>query len=104
LHLHVPTRPTQAIETIAYFSVAELLANVAKHSQAHRASVDVTAQNGLLRIEVTDDGTGGAVAGAGAGSGLAGLGDRVRAVDGRLRVSSPEGGPTVVTVSLPLHA
>jgi len=102
LHIDVPTRPTQAIETIAYFSVAELLANVARHSQARHAAVDVTTHNDRLRIEVTDDGTGGAVAGA--GSGLTGLGDRVRAVDGRLRVSSPEGGPTVVSVSLPLNA
>ncbi|MEA2587907.1 MAG: hypothetical protein QOH66_834 [Actinomycetota bacterium] len=102
LHIDVPTRPTQAIETIAYFSVAELLANVAKHSQAQHATVGVAAQHHRLRIAVTDDGTGGA--GAGAGSGLTGLGDRVRAVDGRLRVSSPEGGPTIVTVSLPLHA
>jgi signal transduction histidine kinase len=102
LHIDVPTRPTQAIETIAYFSVAELLANVARHSRARHAAVEVTTDNDRLRIEVTDDGTGGAVAGA--GSGLTGLGDRVRAVDGRLRLSSPEGGPTVVTVSLPLHA
>jgi signal transduction histidine kinase len=64
--------------------------------------VDVTTDNDRLRIEVTDDGTGGAAAGA--GSGRTGLGDRVRAVDGRLRLSSPRGGPTVVTVSLPLHA
>lgn len=102
LHIDVPTRPTQAIETIAYFSVAELLANVAKHSQARHAAVELTAKNDVLAIEVTDDGTGGTVAGP--GSGLTGLGDRVRAVDGRLLVSSPEGGPTVVTVSLPLHA
>jgi signal transduction histidine kinase len=102
LDIDVPTRPTEAIETIAYFSVAELLANVARHSRARHAAVAVTTHNDRLRIEVTDDGTGGAVAGA--GSGLTGLGDRVRAVDGRLRLSSPEGGPTVVTVSLPLHA
>jgi signal transduction histidine kinase len=62
----------------------------------------VTARDGRLRLKVSDDGIGGARAGA--GSGLSGLGDRVRAVDGRLRVSSPRGGPTVVTVSLPLHA
>ena len=102
LRIDVPVRPTQAIETIAYFSVAELLANVARHSRARSATVEVTARDHRLRLKVSDDGIGGAQAGA--GSGLSGLGDRVRAVDGRLRVSSPKGGPTVVTVSLPLHA
>jgi len=102
LRIDVPVRPTQAIETIAYFSVAELLANVARHSRAGSATVEVTARDDRLRLKVIDDGIGGAQAGA--GSGLSGLGDRVRAVDGRLRVSSPKGGPTVVTVSLPLHA
>jgi signal transduction histidine kinase len=102
LRIDVSVRPTQAIETIAYFSVAELLANVARHSRARSATVEVTARDGRLRLKVSDDGIGGARAGA--GSGLSGLGDRVRAVDGRLRVSSPRGGPTVVTVSLPLHA
>jgi signal transduction histidine kinase len=102
LQIDVPVRPTQAIETIAYFSVAELLANVAKHSRARSATVEVTARDHRLRLDVSDDGIGGALAGP--GSGLSGLGDRVRAVDGHLRVSSPEGGPTKVTVSLPLHA
>jgi signal transduction histidine kinase len=102
LRIDVPVRPTQAIETIAYFSVAELLANVARHSRARSATVEVTAPDHRLRLTVSDDGIGGARAGA--GSGLRGLGDRVRAVDGHLRVSSPRGGPTVVTVSLPLHA
>jgi signal transduction histidine kinase len=102
LRIDVPVRPTQAIETIAYFSVAELLANVARHSRARSAIVEVTAPDHRLRLTVSDDGIGGARAGA--GSGLSGLGDRVRAVDGHLRVSSPRGGPTVVTVSLPLHA
>jgi signal transduction histidine kinase len=101
LSVDIPSRPTNAIETIAYFSVAELLANVAKHSRARHARVGVTARNDRLRVEVTDDGIGGARAGA--GSGLSGLADRVRAVDGHLSVVSPAGGPTVVTVELPLH-
>ena len=71
-------------------------------SRARSATVEMTASDHRLRLQVRDDGIGGAQAGE--GSGLSGLGDRVRAVDGRLRVSSPEGGPTVVTVSLPLHA
>jgi signal transduction histidine kinase len=101
LHVDVPSRPTRAIETIAYFSATELLANVAKHSQARKATVDVTAREGRLILQVTDDGIGGAQPGA--GSGLSGLAERVGAVDGRLRVTSPAGGPTVVTVELPLH-
>jgi signal transduction histidine kinase len=102
LRLDVPRRPAQAIETIVYFSVAELLANVAKHSRARHASVEVIGRDGRLRVRVTDDGVGGGRIGR--GSGLTGLTDRVRAVDGRLSIVSPPGGPTVVTVDLPLHA
>jgi signal transduction histidine kinase len=102
LHINVPARPTQAIETIAYFSAAELLANVAKHSGARGARVDVTGREGRLHLTVADDGVGGAAPEA--GSGLTGLADRVHAVDGSLQVDSPPGGPTVVTVELPLHA
>ncbi len=101
LNIDLATRPAEAIETIAYFSVAELLANVAKHSGARHATVEVIARDDRLRLEVTDDGTGGARTGA--GSGLSGLSARVRAVDGHLRVSSPRGGPTAVVVELPLH-
>jgi signal transduction histidine kinase len=99
-------RPTPAIETIAYFCVAELLANVAQHAQASRAHISCMQYGGWLRIVVRDDGIGGArLATKGStSSGLAGLTDRVHAVDGRLDVKSPEGGPTVVTVDLPLHA
>jgi signal transduction histidine kinase len=102
LHTDIRDRPTKAIETIAYFSAAELLANIARHSQAQHATVDVTTRDGALRLQVSDDGVGDALPGT--GSGLPGLHDRVRAVDGRLHVSSPAGGPTVVRVELPLHA
>jgi signal transduction histidine kinase len=102
LHVDVPDRPSIAIETMAYFSAAELLANTAKHSRARHATVDVTGRAGVLRLEVSDDGIGGAQIGA--GSGLLGLADRVRTVDGQLRVVSPRGGPTVVTLELPLRA
>jgi signal transduction histidine kinase len=98
----VPVRPTPAIETIAYFCAAELLANVAKHSGADRAAIGVTTDGAALRLSVTDDGAGGAVLRP--GGGLAGLAQRVAVVDGTLAVSSPDGGPTVVTVDLPLHA
>ena len=95
-------RPSPAIETIAYYCVAELLTNVAKHSGATRASVSVAARDGVLTVRVHDDGHGGArVVAAG---GLAGLHDRVRTVDGRLTLSSPPGGPTVATVDLPVGA
>jgi signal transduction histidine kinase len=98
----VPVRPTAAIETIAYFCAAELLANVIKHSGARHATIEAAQRDGVLRLRVTDDGHGGA--GPGAGSGLAGLVQRVRTVDGSLVISSPEGGPTAITVELPLHA
>ncbi|MGW3118149.1 sensor histidine kinase [Streptomyces sp. NPDC001107] len=102
LAVDIPERPTPAIETIAYFCAAELLTNVIKHSGARRAVLRVTQESGLLRLCVTDDGCGGAAPAA--SSGLTGLLQRVRTVDGTLHISSPEGGPTAVTVALPLHA
>jgi hypothetical protein len=97
----IPVRPTPAIETIAYFCAAELLANAAKHSKAGRIGLQATGQQGTLLLSVTDDGTGGADP---AGSGLSGLAQRVSTVDGRLEIASPPGGPTLVTVQLPLRA
>ncbi|MDR3035796.1 MAG: sensor domain-containing protein [Kitasatospora sp.] len=102
LVVDVPERPSPAIETIAYFCAAELLANVAKHSGARRATVEAVHVPELLRVRVTDDGRGGASMAA--GTGLRGLAERVRTVDGRLDIDSPPGGPTVVTVELPSHA
>jgi signal transduction histidine kinase len=98
----IPERPSAAIETIAYFSAAELLANVAKHSDARHATLEAVHVPGLLRIRVTDDGHGGASPMP--GGGLRGLAERVRTVDGQLDIDSPAGGPTVVTVELPSHA
>jgi signal transduction histidine kinase len=99
-------RPTPAIESIAYFCVAELLANVAQHARASRATINATQSGAWLRLVVRDDGIGGAQLSTQgtSSSGLAGLTDRVHAVDGRLHFVSPIGGPTVVTVDLPLHA
>jgi signal transduction histidine kinase len=94
-------RPSPAIETIAYFCAAELLANAVKHSGAGTITLTVTGQAELLLLRVADDGRGGADP---AGSGLTGLAQRARTVDGRLEVTSPPGGPTEVTVELPLHA
>jgi signal transduction histidine kinase len=99
-------RPTPAIEAIAYFCVAELMANIVQHAHASRASISCAQQGQWLRIVVRDDGQGGAkltVVGS-SSSGLAGLTDRVHAVDGRLHITSPAAGPTVMTIDLPLHA
>ena len=102
LAVDVPERPSAAIETIAYFCAAELLTNVAKHSAARHVTLEAVHAGGLLRIQVSDDGTGGArLDGHG---GLSGLLDRVGTVDGKLRISSPPGGPTSVTVELPSRA
>ena len=102
LVLDLPERPSAAIETIAYFCAAELVANVAKHSGAGHATLEAAHVPGLLRVRVSDDGSGGARVEA--RGGLAGLAERVRTVDGRLQISSPPAGPTVVTVELPSHA
>ena len=99
LIVDVPQRPPPAIETIAYYCTAELLANVAKHSRARHAAIEAVQLPGLLRLRVTDDGTGDARLND--GGGLAGLASRVRTVDGRLQISSPHGGPTVVTIEMP---
>ncbi|MEO3748549.1 sensor domain-containing protein [Plantactinospora sp. B5E13] len=95
----LPDRPPGHLEDIAYFVVAEALANVAKHSTATRATVDVHERAGVLAVEVTDDGRGGADPAR--GTGLTGLADRIAVVDGRLLLSSPGGGPTVLRVELP---
>jgi signal transduction histidine kinase len=101
-----PGRPSPAIETIAYFCVAELLANATKHSRANkieiRADIAQTERGRVLRLQVRDDGIGGADPEA--GSGLAGLQRRVGTVDGQLSVDSPPGGPTEITVELPTKA
>jgi signal transduction histidine kinase len=99
----IDDRPAPAIETIAYFCAAELIANATKHSYANQIKINIfTERTGVLRLEVTDDGIGGADAAH--GSGLAGLAQRVSTVDGRIDVSSPPGGPTSVSVELPLKA
>jgi signal transduction histidine kinase len=100
----LPQRPAPAIETIAYFCAAELLANAAKHSQASRVAIGLaeTGPGGALALTVSDDGQGGADPAR--GSGLSGLVQRARTVDGRVEIASPAGGPTRVTVTLPMHA
>jgi signal transduction histidine kinase len=99
---HLPERPSPAIETIAYFSASELLANAVKHSSANLIEVAATSPpGGPFVLTVSDDGRGGADEAD--GSGLSGLRHRARTVDGTLAVTSPPGGPTTVRVELPLH-
>jgi signal transduction histidine kinase len=87
-----------AAEATAYFVAAEALTNVAKHARAGRAEVTARVEDGTLRVRVRDDGVGGAQP---EGSGLVGLGDRLAALDGRLRVESPPGGGTLVAADIP---
>jgi signal transduction histidine kinase len=95
----LPERPALAVEGIVYFTTAELLTNISKHSEATRATVDVWRTKADLFIKIVDDGQGGADPSG--GSGLAGLAERIGAVDGELAVDSPVGGPTTVTAQLP---
>ncbi|MEU0128702.1 MULTISPECIES: sensor domain-containing protein [unclassified Streptomyces] len=87
------------VESAAYFAVSETLTNAVKHSGADRVWVDVHHAEGMLRISVTDNGRGGAAAGG--GSGLSGIERRLGTFDGVLAVSSPVGGPTMVTMEIP---
>ncbi|WP_338896582.1 sensor domain-containing protein [Streptomyces sp. TG1A-60] len=92
-------RPAAAIEGIAYFTVSELLQNVSKHSGAKSAAVDVWRSDDRLLIQVWDDGCGGADLNG--GTGVAGLAERLDAVDGLFVIESPVGGPTTITAELP---
>ena len=89
------------IEASAYFIVAEALTNIVKHAHAESAAVSAVIDAGMLRIEVRDDGIGGAEP---SGRGLVGILDRVTALGGRFSVESPAGGGTVLTARLPISA
>jgi len=98
--LDVPAERFPAeIEASAYFIVAEALTNVVKHAHADHAQVTVSVQNGVLHVQVRDDGIGGADPD---GHGLVGLGDRATALGGRLQIESPRGGGTLLAATLPL--
>jgi signal transduction histidine kinase len=99
--IDLPSRPEPPLESAAYFAVAEVLTNAAKHSGAERVWIDLRhdVEDGMLRIGVTDDGRGGADASR--GSGLRGIERRLATFDGVLAVTSPPGGPTIVTMELP---
>ena len=90
------------VEATAYFIVSEALTNAVKHSGASRVEVSALAQDGVLQVQVRDDGVGGATLSA--GTGLVGLNDRVAALNGRLQVESPPGGGTLIRATLPLTA
>jgi signal transduction histidine kinase len=96
---HLPGRLDTPVESAVYFAVAEALANMSRHSNARSAWVALLHADGLLRVEVGDDGDGGADPGR--GTGLHGIERRLNAFDGTMAVSSPPGGPTVVTMELP---
>jgi signal transduction histidine kinase len=91
-------RVAPAVESAAYFVVAEALTNAVKHSGATRLTVEVTRDGDLLVVQVADDGIGGADP---SGSGLSGLRKRIEALDGALRVASPAGGPTLLHAEIP---
>jgi signal transduction histidine kinase len=97
--IDLPGRPDAPIESACYFAVAEALTNAVKHSGARHVQIRMRHSGGLLRIEVTDDGTGGADPAA--GTGLAGLERRLGTFDGILAVSSPPGGPTLIVIEVP---
>ena len=99
LALEIEERPPPPIEAAAYYVVAEALTNVAKYAHATSATVTVDRKDGLLQVEIADDGVGGAEASA--GSGLRGLDDRVQAVGGTLRVNSPAGEGTRIIAEIP---
>lgn len=102
LDLEVDRRMPESVEVAGYYVVAEALTNAAKHSQASEVRILATAEDDELRLSISDDGIGGAVAGR--GSGLIGLKDRVEALAGRLHVSSPAGSGTTLAVTIPLDA
>jgi signal transduction histidine kinase len=99
VYVTLPGRLPAAAEVAAYFVVAEAVANVGKHSDASHAEIRIAFSDDTLVVEVEDDGHGGADRAN--GSGLKGLADRVAALDGRVLVSSPTGGPTIVRAEIP---
>jgi signal transduction histidine kinase len=99
LDVELRERPPASVEATAYFIVAEALTNVARYAHATAVDVRVRLIGDSLRVEVADNGIGGAVERA--GGGLAGLSDRASSVEGSLNVTSPAGGPTIVLAELP---
>ena len=99
LDVDLPERPPASVEATAYFIVAEALTNAARYGKASKVDVQVRRLGDRVEIEVVDNGVGGAELTP--GGGLAGLADRASSVEGKLHVTSPAGGPTVITAELP---
>ncbi|MFF2330932.1 MULTISPECIES: sensor histidine kinase [unclassified Streptomyces] len=99
--LQLPGRLPRQLETNVYFLINEAMTNIARHSGALSAEVHGRYHADMLVLEITDDGDGGAAPAD--GTGLTGLADRLTALDGRMRVSSPPGGPTLLHVEIPCH-
>jgi signal transduction histidine kinase len=97
--IDLPRRLPAPVQAAAYFAVAEALANAAKHASARHVHIRAAHSAGALRIEVTDDGAGGADPAR--GTGLRGIETRLGTFDGVLAVSSPPGGPTIVVIEVP---
>jgi signal transduction histidine kinase len=95
-----PDRLRERVEACAYFVTAEALTNIAKYANATEAFVELSLEDGCLRLQVRDDGVGGADP---SGGGLRGLRDRVEAVDGHLELDSPPDGGTTLTVEIPVE-
>ena len=100
LDAHVGRRLPEPIEIAAYYAVAEALTNAAKHAQASVVDVEVEASDGDLRIQVHDNGRGGADLGG--GTGLIGIKDRIEALNGRIALHSPPDAGTTLQITLPL--
>jgi signal transduction histidine kinase len=101
LDLRAERRLPEPVEVAAYYVVSEGLTNVAKHAQASLVQVALDARDASMRLSISDDGVGGAVLGP--GSGLVGLSDRVEALGGTLRVTSPAGSGTTLLIQLPVE-
>ncbi|HET6857704.1 MAG TPA: sensor domain-containing protein [Streptomyces sp.] len=99
--LQLPGRLPRQLETTVYYLINEAMTNIARHSSARSATVHGRYHSDVLTLRITDDGAGGADPAA--GTGLTGLADRLTALDGRMRVSSPPGGPTLLHVEIPCH-
>jgi signal transduction histidine kinase len=99
VHASVCQRLPEPVETTIYFAIAEALTNIAKHSAATQASVRIRHHGSILTADIGDDGRGGADPGR--GTGLAGLADRIAVINGKVLLSSPPGGPTLLRIELP---
>jgi signal transduction histidine kinase len=102
LEVDLPDRPPEPVETATYFVVSEALTNAVKYAQASYLTVSISVGESHLHATIADDGVGGAELGAGVGSGLIGLLDRVSALGGRFELASPRGGGTTISIELPL--